>query len=118
MLVTDIKVPRTKYAPETLLAITYYPSSGGTALILVNPTTKEKELVASVNLEDYGVPTPPENLVWVKDYSENQGVADALQSAGVTKPYADAVFQTEFVDFHQHEIVGPALEWLAKAPKP
>lgn len=36
----------------------------------------------SVNLSHYGM-TPPEGHIWVKDYSEAEGLPDALVKAGV-----------------------------------
>lgn len=41
-----------------------------------------RPLILSVNLSDYG-PAAPTNCIYVRDYSENEGLADALVAAGV-----------------------------------
>lgn len=61
--------------------------NGGTALVLFNGD--EREAVASTNLEQYGVATPPTNQVWLKGWSENEGLPEALEKAGAVRLTGD-----------------------------
>lgn len=55
---------------------------GGTVLTVMTPIG-EVGAVASVNMSGYDVPTPPQNQIWTKGWSENEGLPEALQEAGV-----------------------------------
>lgn len=63
------------------------------SLALVAETHMDRE-VLSVNLGDHGL-TAPEGHVFVKDYSEHEGLVNALVEAGV----AEKVRQVEFGPF-------------------
>ncbi len=63
-------------------------SNGRTALLLEDAKTGESVAVATVNL-------PHENLepgqVFIKDYSENHGMLEALEKAGIVKATGETV---------------------------
>ncbi len=71
----------TKYAPEGgKLLLTKYVSNGVLALLLTNEEG-ERELTCSVNLRN----PPAEGCLWIKDYSENEGVLEALIEADIVR---------------------------------
>jgi len=72
-----------------LLVKTEY-ASGGTALILRDPLTDEGLAVATVNLPDFKDKLE-EDQVFIKNWSENEGMLEALQAAGVIGPVLDEV---------------------------
>lgn len=57
-----------------------YYGNGRLALILVDPFTGERVATASVNVPEVDL---EDNEIAIKDYSENQGVLDALVDAGM-----------------------------------
>lgn len=59
--------------------VTRYMEDDSLALAVMD---EGRPLVLSVNLRDYG-PAAPTNCIYVRDYSENEGLADALVAAGV-----------------------------------
>lgn len=54
---------------------------GGNALLAVTDDGSAETL--SVNLHAYGMTPPTPTHVYVKDYSEHEGLPDALEAAGV-----------------------------------
>jgi hypothetical protein len=56
--------------------------SGEIAMYIVNHEG-ERECVATVALASSGAEHPGEECVWLKDWSENEGVVDALVKAGI-----------------------------------
>lgn len=75
-----MQVGPTKYGPAGIAHFTQY-QAGGTA-IQVTAEDGEPLYRATVFLE--GHPLPPRE-VWIKDWSENEGVASALEKAGIIK---------------------------------
>jgi len=68
--------------------------NGRTALLLVDAKDPEHHVaVATVNLPDVPLPS---NQVFIKDYSENQGMLDGLEKAGIVKA-TGAMVETGFV---------------------
>lgn len=53
-----------------------------TAIIIIREGG-ERECVATVNLEGLGAPEPGPDQVWIKTWSENEGIDAALVSSGV-----------------------------------
>ncbi len=70
-----------KYTAAGTIKFASY-GSGEIAILIVN-TCGERECVATVALVGQGAPHPGENCVWLKDWSENEGIADALVKAGI-----------------------------------
>jgi len=77
-----MEIGPTKLCPKGgRLVWSHYPASGENAVMLMAPSG-ERLLVLSVCPHP---PTPPaaDDEMWIKDWSENEGVADALVKAGV-----------------------------------
>ena len=75
----DLKVGPAKYSRGGSIQFAYY-GNGETAITIIR--NGERESVATVNLEDYGV-AAPEGHVWLKGWSENEGIPEALAEAGI-----------------------------------
>jgi len=73
----------TKYSRGGRIKFGWY-GSGEIAMRVVN-SAGERELVATVSVVPYGAPDPGRHGVWIKDWSENEGVADALVKAGIVR---------------------------------
>lgn len=84
MIVTDLEVPGTKYAPQGGVLVIARYTDGRTALLICDKITGEQRLKATINIPTF----IPENSaeVVIKDYSENEGILDALVKAGVVIP--------------------------------
>ncbi len=54
------------------------------AIILFAPDGP-REAVASVNMEGCGLPKPPLDHIWLKGWSENAGIPEALEECGFLK---------------------------------
>lgn len=74
---------------EYTLDTTYGPMTGtlsfaeyGDGTLAVTLNTDEGPERLSINLGAYGN-TPPEGHIWVKDYSEHEGMAEAIEKAGI-----------------------------------
>ena len=64
---------------KAALKFATYRENQATAILLVDPKTGEKLLTATVNLPV----APAEGCVWLKTWSENQGLVDNLIKAGI-----------------------------------
>ena len=73
--------------------VSAFYSDGSTALII--QSERGKEATATVCLAPEG-PTPENGFVWLKGWSENEGIPEALEKAGIVKRTGD-VFPTGFV---------------------
>jgi hypothetical protein len=70
-----------KYAPQEGCTVEFAQyAEGGVALILW--AWGEPQCTASVNLTPYGSRRLQADEVWLKGWSENEGVPDALERAG------------------------------------
>jgi hypothetical protein len=58
--------------------------NGWLAIVIVDEIG-QPECKATTNLEALGAPTPSASQVWLKTWSENEGIEAALESAGVVK---------------------------------
>lgn len=65
-----------------IVALSQYMLDGGTAIVLLDEKTHERELTATVALP---YSERPEGHIWLKDWSENVGVPAALVAAGVVE---------------------------------
>lgn len=70
------------YMPAGVVHFQTY-RSGETAISIVYD--KDESYVATVALVPYGCDHPGETGVWLKGWSENQGVPQALESAGIVR---------------------------------
>ena len=75
---------QTKYSPvEGRIEVLKY--GNGTDALLID------DEVMSINLQAYGL-VPPAGFIYVKDYSEHEGLADALVAAGVVEKLTPVQF--------------------------
>lgn len=83
VLVTVIENLKTAFVNErdAHVWLSAYMTDNTPALMLTTPEG-EQIGVASVNLSEYGM-TPSADHVFIKDYSENEGLMNALVEAGV-----------------------------------
>jgi len=58
-------------------------ATGEIAMQIVDLEVCDLVANATVNIVQWGAPRAPEGHVWVKTWSENEGMADALVAAGV-----------------------------------
>jgi hypothetical protein len=84
---------------------TRYPN-GRPALVLNDARDGEMFAVATVNLPD--LPAGP-NQVFIKDYSENEGMLAALEAAGIVRPL-NVRARSEFVSVPICELLPPYQE--------
>lgn len=80
----------------------YY--NGKTSIILVHPNTGERLAVATVNIYRPGVKETGPGFVWLKGWSENEGIPEALEKAGIVKRTGET-FLTGFVKAELAEIL-------------
>ena len=80
---------------------------GGTALMAVTPETGEEYFTASVYME--GMTPDDPNTIWVKSWSENEGIMEELVSHGVLELTGQTA-QTGFVTAHE-AVIQDAGNW-------
>lgn len=106
--INSIKVGPTVFNPAGNLYVDEY-LSGGTKLFV--GTSKTEGLTASVYLEGE-TEKLPSNEVYLKDYSENKGMVEALVAAGVVR-LTDKSLSSEYVHFQHAEIIGDAFKLVS-----
>lgn len=87
---------------------------GSTAIRLMGAdadTEGEQIAVATVCLPN---DTPVPGFVWIKDYSENEGLADQLESLGLIRK-TGLSRQTRYVQVHEYELTGELALEVANA---
>ena len=62
--------------------------NGGLALILIGDEHGELVTVASINVPEFDL---PEGTIFIKDWSENAGILETLENAGVIKDTGETV---------------------------
>lgn len=82
-------------------------ADGGAALELYS-TDAQREMRCTVSI---GEPPKPGH-VWVKDWSENEGLLPGLIEAGVLHPTPTRVARSGFVDVFEHKLTDAALQHL------
>lgn len=100
---TDIIIGPTKYTGQSKVKFANYQNSG-TAILMMHPDTGERLAVATVNLEELGATLSGPEYVWLKGWSENEGIPEALEKAGILKRTGE-VFSTGFVYAELAEIL-------------
>lgn len=103
----DKKIPlpklKTTFMDGPALLIKTEYKDGGTALILRDPLTDEMLSVATVNLPSHKCKLM-EGQVFIKNWSENEGMLEALQAAGVIGPVLEEV-PTGFVKAQRVQVL-------------
>jgi hypothetical protein len=79
-----LRVGATKLFPAGVIQFQEYPS-GETGIEVITDKRKRRCYIATVSLVPYGAPSPGVGGVWIKGWSENEGVPQALELAGVVR---------------------------------
>jgi hypothetical protein len=85
--------------------------SGETAIEILGEDG-EPQATASVALAPYGARVTGPGYVWLKGWSENEGLPEALVQAGIVR-LTGRVHATGFVEALEAEVIGKAREVLA-----
>lgn len=80
---TDLSIGPAKHFAKGLVEFGEY-LNGEIAITIYN-IEGERIAVASVNMEGKGAKTPGPKHVWLKGWSENEGIPEALEKAGILK---------------------------------
>src|SRR5580658_4593005 len=72
-----------KYGLSGSVEFARYASTGETSIRIVDEG--EPVCVATVNIEEWGAVPAPAGCVWIKTWSENEGIDRALADAGVVE---------------------------------
>lgn len=108
---TDLKVGPAKFMRGGYLAFSHYPFNGEIA-IRIYSEDGEPEATATVALE-HAPDARERNGVWLKGWSENDGVPEALEKAGIVKLTGET-HPTGFCEAVFGELTPMALEVLAE----
>ncbi len=84
---------------QYVLGVTRYVDNDNTCVVLLDPATNNVELKVSVNLHKI-----PAHQVYVKDYSENRGIADVMTSRRLLRKTGRAI-QNGNTEFGLYEIM-------------
>ena len=79
-----LRVGPTKLLPAGVIRFQEYPS-GEIGIEVITDARRRHCYVATVSLVPYGSPYPGAGGVWLKGWSENEGVPQALELAGVVR---------------------------------
>jgi hypothetical protein len=83
-----------------------YSQNDRVAIQLVEKDSHDPIAMATVNIDEVPV---GEDECLIKDYSENEGVLEALEKAGVVK-FTGKTFKSGWVDVHLCKILIPVTE--------
>jgi len=111
-MVEKLKVGPAKFMGAGYVEFSKYPYNGETA-IRVFSEDGEPEATATVALES-APPARSRNGVWLKGWSENEGVPEALEKAGIVKLTGET-HPTGFCEAVFGELTPAALEAMAEA---
>lgn len=106
-----LRVGATRYLPSGIIRFDQY-RSGETAIEVVDQHG-EAQYVATVALVPYGAPHPGEYGVWLKGWSENEGVPEALAAAGVVT-LTGRRYPTGYCEAHHADLTERARAALLK----
>ena len=81
---TDLHVGPSKYCGGGVILFGFY-QSGELAMRIVDGLTGVPEATATVSLVPYGAEHPGKFGVWLKGWSENEGLPEALERWGIVK---------------------------------
>lgn len=76
--------------------------SGETAIAIIDDDG-EKQTMATVSLVPYGAPNPGPFGLWLKGWSENEGVPEALAAAGIVT-LTGRTFRNDFSEAQHAEL--------------
>lgn len=111
-MTTDIDIP--KPHPKVArykdwfcdVVFSKYEADGSPAIMLMHH--RDKDLVGKATV--YHSTKPNEGCVWVKDYSENEGMLACLVDAQIVRP-TGRVLSLPYGHLHEARILVPKEEW-------
>lgn len=94
---------KTKYVQEEAATVwlSKYTSDDVWAL-LITDDMRQPLITATINMSGYGM-IPADNHVFIKDYSENEGILRALIQGGIVLPAAQEI-NAGFASVHECEL--------------
>lgn len=107
-----LAVGPTKYSQGGYIEFARYGS--GELAMIVRDENGMTRLKATVSLVPYGADDPGEFGCWIKDWSENEGVADSLVRSGIIR-LTGKTFKTGFVEAKHAELTNAARAALKQA---
>lgn len=82
-VVVTLLIKNTKYIKEGGVVFTKYSIDNSIAILIEDIVTHEPLATATVYMDGHPLPSPKH--VWLKGWSENDGIPDALVDAGIVK---------------------------------
>ena len=106
----SLKVGPSKWSPGGFISFARY-SNGEIAIRVLNERDRQPEAMATVALE--GAPAAATRKgVWLKGWTENEGIPAALEKAGICKLTGET-FPTGFCEAEFAELTPEALEAIS-----
>lgn len=102
---------KVKFKHWNCVAVSGYYANGRRAIKLIEDPSREQIAVATVNVVDC---EPGEGAVFIKDYSENVGMADALIEAGIIHSDHVRTIGSGFVCISSYRLTEKALKLWEK----
>ena len=113
MKYTQLSIGSTKHSDGGHIGIDFFAYDGSPALFIYDPKTKQRVMMATIVIVE-GMWSLEENQVFLKDYSENEGLLEAMRRAGLIE-ITGMAFTSGFVDVDIVEIKSPLKELIAIA---
>ena len=88
---------------------TNYLDNYARAIVLLEEKTNEIVAKATINKSDL---LPPKDSVWIKDYSENEGITDTLIKAKIIEPDPTMTTTKDEVVIHSYKLTEAAIKNL------
>lgn len=104
-ILKSIKLGGTTYEGPITFEFEKYASNGGLAIQMFTSSDGYPELLATVTTNLEGIADPSEGCVFVKNYSENEGVLEALIEAGLLEKTGRSVM-TGWVTIQEARLIG------------
>lgn len=102
-----------KFTPGGVVQFSRYPFKGEIAIRIMNADDGQPEATATVALE-FAPNAYRRNGVWLKGWSENEGLPKALEKAGIVKLTGET-FPTGYCEAEFAELTQVALDEIANA---
>lgn len=109
----SLRVGAAKWTKGGLIKFGRY-GSGEIAIQIINEMDGQPEAKATVSLVPYGAPEPGEFGVWLKGWSENEGIPEALVKAGIVT-LTGRTHATGYTEAQHAELTEVARAALAEA---
>jgi len=102
---------KVKFKEWNCKAVGMYYAGGNKAIRLIDEDDHEPIVTATVNLVDFNE-VMPENVVFIKDYSENEGIVEALAKADIIHPFSVGKTKSGYVEINAYILTEEAMKEL------